>query len=812
MVQYVLRVAGMRVTRVDAWSLVAPLMLALTSSCISEPLSSQSEDATEKGPKVITCSGEALAQSQSGTCVVARAGGASKLLRGTVLGADHVWRRGEVLVGKDGRIACVGCECSGQAADATIIDCADGVISPGLINTHDHIKHANNAPVAHGDIRYEHRHDWRRGTHGHARLSAKSGATAIVKQHAELRFVMGGATSSASSDGAPGLLRNLDMPGLLEGLVVPVSDLDTFPLDDQNAILKKSGCEYGMLPASADEAADSFAYVPHVGEGVDAEAKNELDCVSDAGLVGPRTSIIHATAADPRHADEYRKAGATVIWSPRSNVSLYGDTARVTMLDRMGVPLALGSDWVVSGSMNLLRELTCADELNHLYLADYFSDYQMWQMVTGNAALALGVDRVLGKLAPGYVADIAVFDGSAGKDHRAVIDATEDTVALVLRGGKVLYGDSALLSAPALKADGCEELEVCHTPKRVCVTPETGATLAALREAGDRYYPLFFCGLPTGEPSCVPYRDTYKKGITASDKDGDGVIKTKDNCATVFNPIRLFETKQADADGDGKGDACDPCPLASDDGCEALDANDMDGDGVRNGSDNCPKDGNAGQGDSDGDAVGDACDPCAGTACKLGIATLRDPNDPKHPDPGTVVTLSGTVTALRLQGSELGYYLQDSSKTQFAALFVSTGQTAPQATLGKRVTVTGPFSSVLGLTHVFQASAKIKSATSAQKVAAVAIDAAAIADGGALAEAYESMLVKTGAVTVTSADAGAPSGREEILITGDLRVGDLLYPLGTIDAGTAFQAIVGIAATEERFRKLLPRSAADFVP
>ena len=35
----------------------------------------------------------------------------------------------------------------------------------------------------------------------------------------------------------------------------------------------------------------------------------------------------------------------------------------------------------------------------------------------------LAVDDVLGSLAPGKVADIAIFDGSANADHRAVIDA-----------------------------------------------------------------------------------------------------------------------------------------------------------------------------------------------------------------------------------------------------------------------------------------------------------------------------------------------------------------------------------------------------
>ncbi|MFH1129995.1 MAG: hypothetical protein V1754_01590, partial [Pseudomonadota bacterium] len=54
----------------------------------------------------------------------------------------------------------------------------------------------------------------------------------------------------------------------------------------------------------------------------------------------------------------------SVIWSPRTNISLYGMTADVVMLKNKVVLLSLGNDWNISGSVNLLRELSCADNLN----------------------------------------------------------------------------------------------------------------------------------------------------------------------------------------------------------------------------------------------------------------------------------------------------------------------------------------------------------------------------------------------------------------------------------------------------------------
>jgi hypothetical protein len=107
------------------------------------------------------------------------------------------------------------------------------------------------------------------------------------------------------------------------------------------------------------------------------------------------------------------------------------------------------------------------------------------------------------------------------------------------------------------------------------------------------------------------------------DRDRDGIRNRLDNCPETPNP------DQADHDGDGAGDLCDPdddndsfedaadnCPLlpngdqrdSDGDGLgDACDPDD-DGDGREDGADNCPLAPNGGQEDTDGDGLGDACD------------------------------------------------------------------------------------------------------------------------------------------------------------------------------------------------------------
>src|SRR5262249_36027522 len=156
-----------------------------------------------------------------------------------------------------------------------------------------------------------------------------------------------------------------------------------------------------------------------------------------------------------------------------------------------------------------LRELHCADELNTLYFAGHFSDAALWRMVTTNAAFAGGAGSIVGMLKPGYLADISIFDGSKRKDHRAVLAAGVEDVALVLREGKVLYGDDTLVANASIGGATCEAMGmVCGRNKRACVAKDIpGATLSAVRTAGEAIYPLFFCNdqKPATEPSCTPW-------------------------------------------------------------------------------------------------------------------------------------------------------------------------------------------------------------------------------------------------------------------------------------------------------------------
>src|SRR3954471_20854228 len=85
-----------------------------------------------------------------GPCDVV-AGGTTLLIKGNILTPETVFTGGQVAVDTTGHISCVGCDCA--AGGETVVTCADGVVSPGLINTHDHITYTQNLPAHDNGVR-----------------------------------------------------------------------------------------------------------------------------------------------------------------------------------------------------------------------------------------------------------------------------------------------------------------------------------------------------------------------------------------------------------------------------------------------------------------------------------------------------------------------------------------------------------------------------------------------------------------------------------------------------------------------------------
>lgn len=498
------------------------------------------------------------------------------LLQGTVLGSEAIYENGSVLIDREGIIVSVGCDAATipEVLNSTKLICPKSIISPGLINAHDHIQFSHQPPGEWGNERFEHRHQWIKGLDGHKKLVPDRAANQEQVMWGELRQALSGTTSLAGAGGVPGMLRNIDVAALNEGLS-PVAPFTTiFPLGDTDGTILEHGCAYPNLisPESLDNAP---AFQGHVAEGTGVGAHNEIACLTGqspdgSDITATKSSFVHFVGATADDAQLIRDADISIIWSPRSNLSLYGQTADITLYQTLGINLALSSDWTPSGSMNILRELKCAASYSRDYTNNAFSAYDLWQMITINAAKSLGIDNRVGALEPGLLADISVFDGRGeGNPFQKIVSADTSDVLLVLRGGEPIVGRKEPMSAFSKEAELCEPLpssDACGNDLQVCVAREYSMTLADLIDANKDSYDLTFCSkTPDKEPTCTPFLPGHYDGklIPGVDSDGDGINDDEDNCPNTFNPVRALHKKalQGDWDQDGEGDSCDSVPF-----------------------------------------------------------------------------------------------------------------------------------------------------------------------------------------------------------------------------------------------------------
>jgi hypothetical protein len=174
-----------------------------------------------------------------------------------------------------------------------------------------------------------------------------------------------------------------------------------------------------------------------------------------------------------------------MVWSPFSNLLLYGGTADIARARQEGVLMALGSDWSPTGSKNLLAELKVA-RLFSEEAGDVFTARELVGMATINAARMLKWEAALGSIEAGKRADLLVIDDRQGDPYDRLIAARESSVILVAIAGVPRYGRTTLMA----KFKGAvETLRVGQSRRALNLTEATADPVVgalSLAEATDR--------------------------------------------------------------------------------------------------------------------------------------------------------------------------------------------------------------------------------------------------------------------------------------------------------------------------------------
>jgi 5-methylthioadenosine/S-adenosylhomocysteine deaminase len=318
-----------------------------------------------------------------------------------------------------------------------------GVIYPGLIDLHNHLSY-NALRLWNVPRKFTNRDQWSAIPDYHQLISGPMGVLgkdaslvpAIVR-YVECKCLLGGTTTTQGF----ALASNAGIRRYYRGIVRNVEQTGEASLPQ--ATTRISDVVASSVEKFWQELQRSKSLILHLSEGTDDIAERhftDLKRMNGSWAISDKLIGIHCVGLHPMDISTFTANKGHVVWSPLSNLLLYGATADVAGFKRKGENLALGCDWSPTGSKNLLGEMKVAHIYTGMQSPKTFSDEGIVAMVTRSASAMLGWDTQLGSLEPGKKADLIAIKNSIADPYAALVGATESHVVLVAIEGVPRYG------------------------------------------------------------------------------------------------------------------------------------------------------------------------------------------------------------------------------------------------------------------------------------------------------------------------------------------------------------------------------------
>jgi cytosine/adenosine deaminase-related metal-dependent hydrolase len=402
-------------------------------------------------------------------------------LRGTLVTPTEIIPGGTIFI-VGNKIEAVGKDVELPAGIQTIE--TNAFIYPGLIDLHDHITW-NFLPPWNAGEEFSNRYEWQTRADYLTKLktphdkivapsprpSPQEDLACDVNQYGEVKAIVGGATSVVDGlgidDCVKGLARNLSLysglydTGVAENLRNAVFPLELSNKDVQDITQELADCHHAL--------------VVHLAEGRKKEASSarEFRMFKARGFLREGVSIIHGISLSADDFLEMADNHVGLIWSPRSNIKLYGEdeTTDVRVAKASGIKIALAPDWSPTGSDGVLEELHYAATWNARQQPPVFTEPELVQMVTLRPAELAKLDDKIGILRRHHFADLLIIHSQESDAYRALLNANPTDVRLIIIGGRPVYGDQDLMH---LLAPGSwfESVRFCNTSKLLSLESE----------------------------------------------------------------------------------------------------------------------------------------------------------------------------------------------------------------------------------------------------------------------------------------------------------------------------------------------------
>jgi len=199
------------------------------------------------------------------------------------------------------------------------------------------------------------------------------------------------------------------------------------------------------------------AVIAHLAEGRrdDYYNQKEFELIKLLGLDLPGLNFVHGVGLSTKDFKLMGSKNMGLIWSPFSNLLLYGQTLDIFNAKKNNVTLALGSDWLPTGTRGVLDELKIAAKYidkdpENRDLKNIFNDEELFKMVTENPAKLINHfennpnigEHGIGQITAGAMASFIVTSNLDSNPFTSLVRKTSaKDINLVIANGKPVYGN-----------------------------------------------------------------------------------------------------------------------------------------------------------------------------------------------------------------------------------------------------------------------------------------------------------------------------------------------------------------------------------
>ncbi len=180
------------------------------------------------------------------------------------------------------------------------------------------------------------------------------------------------------------------------------------------------------------------------------------------GLVNERFTVAHGVWLDGEDMKRLGDRGASVAHNPGSNMRLGNGLADMRAMLRADINVGIGTDGAnCSDNQNMyeaMRHASFASKVQGPDVERWITTAEVLLAATEGSARTLGLDKQIGRIAPGYKADIVFLDlhhinWIPTNDPVNALVHTEDGTAVhsVMIGGRMVVADRKLLTVDLAK-------------------------------------------------------------------------------------------------------------------------------------------------------------------------------------------------------------------------------------------------------------------------------------------------------------------------------------------------------------------------